>query len=59
MQFVAHNTALEKSKGVKPKKSIDWIAHSEKKLRVLAQQLVDNNIEKFDPYLYLEELADA
>lgn len=59
MQIVAHDTAIKKSKSSKPKKSIDWMAHSEKKLKVLLQQLFDNGINEFDAYGYLEELSNA
>lgn len=39
----------------KPKKSADWLAHSEKKLRTLA----DNGVEHFDPEQYLNEVGNV
>ncbi|MBD2232516.1 integrase [Phormidium tenue] len=53
MACISRDTAEKQSKSKKPKKSIDWLTHSDKKLRTLAQQLADNDIEPFDPYEYL------
>lgn len=40
----------------KPKKSADWLAHNNKKLKTLATQLADNGVEHFDPEQYLNEV---
>lgn len=55
MTFIARKTAEEKSRTGKPKKSSDWLAHNDKKLKVLSQQLLDNGVEGFDPEKYLED----
>lgn len=51
---VARKTAEAKAGDKKPKKSADWLAHNDKKLKVLAQQMMDYGIEPFDPHAYLE-----
>ena len=51
---IARETALNKSKSGKPKLSIDWLHHNEKKLKVLNKQLKDNGITEFDPDAYLK-----
>ncbi|HHH2856633.1 TPA: hypothetical protein ACPY6U_001957 [Escherichia coli] len=40
----------------KPKKSADWLAHNDKKLKTLKNQLADNGVEHFDPEQYLIEV---
>ena len=40
----------------KPKKSADWLAHNDKKLKTLAAQLADNGVKLFDPEEYLNEV---
>lgn len=52
--FLARKAADERSRTGKPKKSIDWLAHNDKKLKVLSQQLLDNGVAEFDPVSYLE-----
>lgn len=52
---IAKRTAEEKTKDSKPKKSMDWYLHNEKKLKTLSQQLKDNGIEAFDVEQYLKE----
>jgi len=56
---IALDTAEKKTNDKKPKKSVDWIIHNEKKLKVLSQQLKDNNMTDIDPYKYLAELTDG
>lgn len=43
----------------KPKKSADWLAHNDKKLKTLAAQLADNGVEHFDPEQYLNEVENG
>lgn len=57
MTFIARQTAEKKTNDPKPKKSADWLLHNDKKLKILSQQLKDNNIEPFDPLTYFEEDA--
>lgn len=54
---IAHRTAEQRSLGDRPRKSVDWMAHNEKKLRTLEEQLRLRGIELFDPDAYLEELV--
>ncbi|MCW0202258.1 MAG: hypothetical protein OJI74_10340 [Rhodanobacter thiooxydans] len=54
---VAHRTAEQRSLGDRPRKSVDWMVHNEKKLRTLEEQLRFRGIELFDPDAYLEELV--
>ena len=55
---LARETAEERLKANKPKKSSDWLAHSDKKIKTLKAQLSDNGVVDFDPKEYLEELTD-
>lgn len=55
--FIARKTAEAKTKDLKPKKSVDWLEHNEKKIRVLSRQMVDYGIEPFDPIAYLDGLT--
>lgn len=55
MTVIARETAEEQAKTSKPKKSIDWIAHNDKKLKVLSKQLADNGITNFNPHQFLKE----
>jgi hypothetical protein len=57
MTVIARETSEKKSNDNNPKRSIDWLAHNDKKLNTLSKQLADNNIAEFDPHKYLEELA--
>jgi len=54
MTRVALDTAIDRSKGARPRKSDAWIEHAKKKLSVLEQQLSSNNVAAFDPYDYLK-----
>jgi hypothetical protein len=58
MTVVARETAEKKSKEKNSKRSIDWLTHNDKKIKTLSEQLTDNNIAKFDPHQYLEELSN-
>lgn len=54
---VARKTAERQLESGKPKKSSDWIAHNDKKLKTLGAQLADNGVEQFDPEKYLSEVG--
>ncbi|HET9241395.1 MAG TPA: hypothetical protein VFO10_29280 [Oligoflexus sp.] len=56
MTAIARETAEALSKQKKSKKSSDWLAHNEKKIKVLSQQLKENNVPDFDPHKLLEDL---
>lgn len=56
--YINRKTAEEKMSSNKPKKSVDWILHNDKKLKVYSKQLRDNGIENFDPIAYIEERAN-
>ncbi|MGN7910887.1 hypothetical protein [Enterobacter sp. 22466] len=43
--------------GSKPKKSADWLAHNDKKLKTLSTQLANNGVEHFDHEQYLNEVV--
>lgn len=58
MTVIARETAEKQSNENNPKRSIDWLAHNDKKLNTLTKQLADNNITEFDPYQYLEEITN-
>ncbi len=53
--IVARETAEQKANSTKPKKSADWVAHNDKKLKVISQQLKDNGIAPFDVHAFLAE----
>jgi len=55
---IARETAERKTGDKKPKKSADWLAHNDKKLKVLSKQMNDYGIEPFDPHAYLERHAN-
>jgi hypothetical protein len=55
---LARDTAEERTKHKKPKKSSDWLIHNEKKINTLKNQLNDNGVVDFDPKKYLEELTN-
>ncbi|PWG64152.1 integrase [Spiribacter halobius] len=59
MTKIAKETAEKNAAGKLPKKSVDWIAHNEKKLQTLERQLAENGVERFDPHAYLEEVTDG
>lgn len=49
--------AERQSKTGKPKKSVDWLMHKDKKLKTLVIQLKDNCIELGDVMQYLQEVG--
>lgn len=53
---LARKNAEKQMDSSKPKKSADWLAHNNKKLKTLASQLADNGVEHFDPEEYLNEV---
>ncbi|MCX2945664.1 integrase, partial [Rahnella perminowiae] len=53
---LARKNAEKQLSSNKPKKSADWLAHNDKKLKTLAVQLADNGVEHFDPEQYLNEV---
>ncbi|MAE92598.1 MAG: integrase [Pelagibaca sp.] len=53
---LARKNAEKQLDSTKPKKSADWLAHSDKKLKTLASQLADNGVEHFDPEQYFNEV---
>lgn len=53
---LARKNAEKQLDSTKPKKSADWLAHNDKKLKTLASQLADNGVEHFDPEEYLNEV---
>lgn len=59
LTVLARETAENRSNSSKPKKSNDWLAHNDKKLKTLSQQLADNGVVNFDPKKYLEEMKDG
>lgn len=58
MAVVALETAENRARGDRPRKSRDWIAHAEKKLRILQTQLNDNGIALFDAHEFLIRSSD-
>lgn len=54
---LARETAEKRLNTKKPKKSSDWLAHNDKKIKTLKAQLHDNGVVNFDPKEYLEELT--
>ncbi|SES74617.1 integrase [Thorsellia anophelis] len=53
---LARKNAEKQMSSNKPKKSADWLAHNDKKLKTLATQLAANGVEHFDPEQYLKEI---
>jgi len=56
---LARETAEQRLDTKKPKKSSDWLAHNNKKLKTLSKQLTDNGVIDFDSKKYLEELNNG
>lgn len=56
LTVLARKNAEKQLSSNKPKKSTDWLAHNDKKLKTLAVQLADNGVEHFDPEQYLNEV---
>ena len=56
---VARDTAETRLQSSKPKKSVDWLNHSDKKLNTLTKQLHDNGVGLFNPHEYLEGHTDV
>ncbi|WP_442782734.1 hypothetical protein [Collimonas fungivorans] len=57
--FQARKTAEKINHSNRPKRSVDWMAHNDKKLRTLRQQLLDNGVTDFDPEIYLQGLDNG
>jgi hypothetical protein len=57
MTIIARDTVEVQSKQKKSKKSLDWLLHNDKKIKVLSQQLEENDVLDFDPYKFLEGLT--
>ncbi len=57
INYLALETAEAIQKSTKPKKSIDWINHTKKKLKTLGAQLNDNGVSDFNPKEYLKEIG--
>jgi hypothetical protein len=55
---LARETAEDRSRTKKPKKSSDWLAHNDKKINTLKTQLSDNGVIDFNPKEYLAELTN-
>ena len=55
MTTLARDSAEKQKNSNKPKKSTNWLAHNDKKLKTLASQLEDNGVHNFDPKQYLNE----
>lgn len=58
LTVLARQQAEQQSMTKKPKKSIDWLTHNDKKLQTLLAQLKDNGIEPFDALQYLNEVEN-
>lgn len=56
---LARQNAEKTLNGNKPKKSADWVVHTDKKLKTLGKQLADNGVEDFDPEQYLNEVENG
>jgi len=56
---LARETAEQRLDAKKPKKSSDWLAHNDKKLKTLSKQLTDNGVVDFDHKKYLEEINNG
>lgn len=56
LTVLARQNAETQLSSNKPKKSGDWLAHNDKKLKTLAAQLADNGVEHFDLDQYLHEV---
>lgn len=53
---IARDTAESFSKTARPKKSVDWMTHNEKKIKMLKAELEAGGVVDFDPRKYFEEL---
>lgn len=58
MTVLSRKTVEERLMSSRPKKSADWMAHNDKKLKILSKQMEDYGIEPFDPIAYLEKLSN-
>ncbi|HEJ2755847.1 TPA: integrase [Pseudomonas aeruginosa] len=54
---IARQNAEKQLNSNKPKKSADWLAHNDKKLKTLAAQLANNGVRELDPEQYLSEVV--
>ncbi|MCT8343160.1 integrase [Photorhabdus kleinii] len=59
LTMLARQNAEKQLSSNKPKKSADWLAHNDKKLKTLAAQLADNGVKHFDPEQYLNEVENG
>ncbi len=59
LTMLARKNAEIQLKSKKPKKSVDWLTHNDKKLKILAAQLTDNGVEQFDPEHFLNEVENG
>lgn len=57
LTLLARQNAENHLNSKNPKKSADWLAHNEKKIKTLAAQLADNGVEHFDPEQYFNEVG--
>ncbi len=55
LAYATRKKAEELSQGERPRRSADWVAHNDKKLKTLAQQLLDCGIVDFNPEDYLKK----
>lgn len=53
---IARDTAESLSKTVRPKKSVDWMAHNDKKIKMLEAELMAGGVVDFDPRQHFSEL---
>jgi hypothetical protein len=56
LTMLSRKSAEKQISSNKPKKSVDWLMHNDKKLKTLATQLADNGVEYFDLERYLNEV---
>ncbi|MDQ3233742.1 MAG: hypothetical protein M3Q07_18135 [Pseudobdellovibrionaceae bacterium] len=53
LTIIARDTAETQSEQKKSKKSLDWLLHNEKKIKILSQQIRENNVLDIDPHKLL------
>lgn len=56
LTMLARKNAEKQLNSTRPKKSADWLAHNDKKLKTLGAQLADNGVKNFNPEQYLNEM---
>ncbi|KAA8727521.1 integrase [Ewingella americana] len=57
LTVLARHNAENHLNSKNPKKSADWLAYNEKKIKTLGAQLADNGVEHFDPEQYFNEVG--